>query len=231
MDYFRQANQRGVADFGWLKSKHSFSFGEYYDTKHMGYSVLRVINDDHVIGGAGFGTHGHANMEIISYVLNGVIEHKDNFGNKLQVPAGDIQIMSAGKGVTHSEYNVSKNEGLDFLQIWIQPNVSNIEPRYEQAKIKQNGPLTPLVTSDGRDGSLTMMQDANLYRLKLNPNESYQLSVDQRSGYLHLVEGNASVGDIKMKAGDGAGMTKTKKATVQAGQTGIVALWFDLPKG
>lgn len=230
MDYFRPAGERGSADFGWLQSKHSFSFGQYHDKEHMGISVLRVINDDHVKAGAGFGTHGHQDMEIISYVLDGVIEHKDSFGNQYQVPAGDVQIMSAGKGVTHSEYNASKTQGLDFLQIWIQPNVKGIEPRYEQKNIKQNGKLTALVTSDGRKGSLTMMQDAGLYRLQLKPNESFKLSVKDRTGYIHLIEGKATVGNHAMGPGDGAGMIKTKKITVEAGASGLTALWFDLPK-
>ncbi len=229
MDYIRPANERGGADFGWLQSKHSFSFGQYHDPKHMGISELRVINDDHVIGGAGFGTHGHQNMEIISYVLDGVIEHKDSFGNEYQVPAGDIQIMSAGKGVTHSEYNASQSEGLDFLQIWIQPNVTGIEPRYEQKNIEQTGPLTALVTADGRDGSLTMMQDAGMYRLVLKAHESLDVFAKNRTGYLHIIEGKALVNDHAMGAGDGAGMIKTEQATVLAGPEGLTALWFDLP--
>ena len=229
MDYFRPANERGTADFGWLKSKHSFSFGNYYDPSHIGISSLRVINDDHVVGGVGFSTHGHQNMEIISYVLDGVIEHKDSFGNEYQVPAGDVQIMSAGKGVTHSEYNASKTDDLKFLQIWIQPNVTDIEPRYEQDNIKQNGALTPLVTSDGRDGSLKMMQDANMYRLELEPGDSIELDSYDRTGYLHIIVGEANVGEHFMKAGDGAGMTKTNMATVTAKDHKLTALWFDLP--
>lgn len=229
MEYFRPSNERGTADFGWLQSKHSFSFGQYYDPQHMGISALRVINDDHVIGGAGFSTHGHQNMEIISYVLEGVIEHKDNFGNQYQVPAGDIQIMSAGKGVTHSEYNASKKEPLKFLQIWIQPNVTGIEPRYEQKSVAQQGPLTPLVTSDGREGSLKMMQDANLFRLVLKPNESIVLSTKERSAYLHMIEGEGKVANSQMYSGDGFGTTSSEQLTTQAGNKGMTALWFDLP--
>ncbi len=230
MDYFRPAGERGGADFGWLKSKHTFSFGQYYDPQHMGVSVLRVINDDHVIGGAGFATHGHENMEIISYVLDGVIAHKDSFGNEYQVPAGDIQIMSAGKGVTHSEYNASKTDDLKFLQIWIQPNVMGIEPRYGQKSVKQQGPLTALVTADGKNGSLKMMQDAGLYRLQLKPNETFELNANDRVGYIHCIDGGATVGGHAMGPGDGAGMIKTSQATVVAGAKGITALWFDLPK-
>lgn len=229
MHYFRPSNERGSVDLGWLKSKHTFSFGHYYDAEHMGISALRVINDDLVKGGAGFSTHGHQDMEIISYVLDGVIEHKDNFGNQYQVPAGDIQIMSAGRGVTHSEYNASQTDSLKFLQIWIQPNVKGIEPRYEQKSVAQQGPLTPLVTSDGREGSLKMMQDANLYRLVLKPNEFIVLSAKERAAYLHIIQGDAEVANSQMYPGDGFGTTSSEQLTVKSGSSGLTALWFDLP--
>ncbi len=229
MEYFRPANERGSSNFGWLQSKHTFSFGQYYDPEHMGISVLRVINDDYVVGGAGFATHGHQNMEIISYVLDGMIEHKDNFGNQYQIQSGDIQIMSAGKGVTHSEYNASKTKPLKFLQIWIQPNVDGIEPRYEQKNIKQSGKLTALVTSDGKDGSLKMMQDANLFRLVLEPSESFDLSINNRTGYIHIISGEATLGNNAMQPGDGIGITTNYQTTLQAGSKGLTALFFDLP--
>ncbi|KZZ46584.1 pirin, partial [Thalassolituus sp. HI0120] len=162
-------------NFGWLNSQHSFSFGHYYDPKHMGFSALRVINDDSVAPGAGFDTHGHRDMEIISYVLEGAIEHKDSMGHSYIVPAGDVQRMSAGTGVTHSEFNHSKQHNLRFLQIWIQPNKLGITPGYQQQKIEQRGKLTPLVTPDGSDGSLSIQQDVSLYRVALNRGESLQL--------------------------------------------------------
>ena len=138
MTYIRKSESRGKANFGWLQSKHSFSFGNYYDKNHMGVSVLRVINDDLVMPGKGFGEHGHRDMEIISYVIEGALKHEDSTGNKYIVPAGDVQRMSAGRGVMHSEFNASNKEKVKFLQIWIQPNVLGIKPSYEQKNITQN---------------------------------------------------------------------------------------------
>ncbi len=229
MDYIRPANSRGQANFGWLDSRHTFSFGDYYDPLHMGISVLRVINDDRVIPGAGFPTHGHRDMEIITYVLQGAIEHKDSMGNRFIVPAGEIQRMSAGTGVTHSEYNASQTEPLHLLQIWIQPNVRGIQPSYEQARIEQQGPLTALVTTDGRDGSLKLHQDASIYRLQLQAGEEIQLDTRQRTGYLHAISGLAKNDSINLRAGDGLGLTHSKSFNLRAGDDGFAALWFDLP--
>ncbi|SHF14397.1 hypothetical protein SAMN04487965_1472 [Microbulbifer donghaiensis] len=230
MDYIRKADARGRANFGWLDSRHTFSFGSYYDPKHMGVSVLRVINDDTVKGGAGFGAHGHRDMEIISYVLEGAIEHRDSIGNRFVVPAGEVQRMSAGTGIQHSEYNASRSAPLKFLQIWIEPDVMGIPPSYEQARIEQRGPLTPLVTPDGRDGSLSMHQDASLYRLRLQPGEQFTLQTGGRSGYLHIVDGSANAGSSKLAAGDGVGFTRTREQGIVAGTAGLEALWFDLPR-
>ncbi|WP_211233694.1 pirin family protein [Zooshikella ganghwensis] len=156
MDYIRRAEDRGKTNFGWLDSRHTFSFGQYYEPQHIGISALRVINDDTVIGGADFDTHGHRDMEIISYILEGSIEHKDSMGNQFTVTQGEVQRMSAGSGILHSEFNHSPTKSLHFLQILIQPNVRAIKPSYEQAKIKQSDTLTPLVTPNGRDGSQMM---------------------------------------------------------------------------
>lgn len=227
MYYFRNADERGRANFGWLNSKHSFSFGSYYDPNHMGISALRVINDDTVIGGAGFDTHGHRDMEIISYVLEGAIEHKDSMGQQYIVPAGDIQRMSAGTGVTHSEFNHSKTDDLRFLQIWIQPNKMGIKPSYEQKKVVQNGPLTPLVTPDGRDGSLSMQQDASIYRLQLKSGEEIDLDTQKRPGYLHVISGKADVNNNALNPGDALGAVE-EQLNVSA-MTDLTALWFDLP--
>ena len=227
MYYFRNADERGRANFGWLNSKHSFSFGSYYDPNHMGISALRVINDDTVIGGAGFDTHGHRDMEIISYVLEGAIEHKDSMGQQYIVPAGDIQRMSAGTGVTHSEFNHSKTDDLRFLQIWIQPNKMGIKPSYEQKKVVQNGPLTPLVTPDGRDGSLSMQQDASIYRLQLKSGEEIDLDTQKRPGYLHVISGKADVNNNALNPGDALGAVE-EQLNVSA-MTDLTPLWFDLP--
>ncbi|WP_444920015.1 pirin family protein [Microbulbifer sp. CnH-101-G] len=229
MYYFRPSQERGQARFGWLNSKHTFSFGHYYDPKHMGFSALRVINDDTVMPGAGFDTHGHRDMEIISYILQGAIEHKDSEGNRYVVPAGEIQRMSAGTGITHSEYNYSKSDQLKFLQIWIEPNRRGVKPSYEQKSITQHGKLTALVTSDGRDNTLSIHQDASLYRLHLKTGETITLDTRERPGYLHVIDGEASVNDKSILAsGDGLGLFK-EEIQLQAARDGVTALWFDLP--
>ncbi|MEQ3632388.1 MAG: pirin family protein [Thalassolituus sp.] len=231
MIYLRPAKQRGAANFGWLDSNHSFSFGNYYDPKHMGVSVLRVINDDFVIAGAGFQEHGHRDMEIISYVLEGAIEHKDSMGNSFVVPAGDIQRMSAGTGITHSEFNHSKTEAMKFLQIWITPNKTGIKPSYEQKAVPQNGTLTPLVTADGREGSLMMHQDAAMYRLVLQPGENIALDSGERIGYLHIISGSLTVNSNQLIQGDAIGVKDEVLEALNTGNTELTALWFDLPRG
>lgn len=227
MYYVRYGAERGEANFGWLSSKHSFSFGNYYDPKHMGFSALRVINDDVVKGRAGFDAHGHRDMEIISYVLEGSVEHKDSLGRQYVVPAGDIQCMSAGTGVTHSEFNHSKSEPLRFLQIWIQPSQKGVSPSYEQQTVTQKGPLTPLVTPDGREGSLSIHQDASLYRLQLKAGDEFQLTTQQRPGYLHVIEGGLHVNGYSLKGGDALGASQ-ENLIINA-LDGVTALWFDLP--
>lgn len=226
--YYRPSSERGKANFGWLDSHHSFSFGHYYDPEHMGFSVLRVINDDRVAAGAGFDTHGHRDMEIISYITQGSIEHEDSMGNRFVIPAGDIQRMSAGRGVTHSEYNHSKEGELTFLQIWIEPNVRGIEPGYEQKPVEQSGQLTELVTPDGRNGTLMMHQNASISRLVLSEGESIQLDNGKRSGYLHGLEGSADADGYSLANGDGLGVDQNS-LTIKAGPEGFCGLWFDLP--
>lgn len=228
MKYIRRSEDRGQVDFGWLKSKHSFSFGEYHDPKHMGVSVLRVINDDMVMPAQGFGTHGHRDMEIISYVIEGALKHEDSTGNKYIVPAGDVQRMSAGSGVRHSEFNESDTNAVKFLQIWIQPNILGIPPSYEQKSIKQQGQLTPLVTPTGSDGTLSMNQNAKLSRLVLEAGEVFTLNSEQQIGYLHIVKGGLLVDGEEFNAGDAFAIDPEQHCEVKA-NAALEALWFNLP--
>jgi len=229
MKYIRKAEDRGVANFGWLQSKHTFSFGNYYDPKHMGVSVLRVINDDMVMPGKGFEEHGHRDMEIISYVIEGSLKHEDSSGNNYLVPAGEIQRMSAGQGVMHSEFNASQTDKVKFLQIWIEPNVKGIKPSYEQKKLPQQGALTKLVTPNGEVGTLSINQNASISRLVLEAGETFQLQTGARVGYLHLIKGEISVNGEAFKDGD-AFSTDPEQEILITANTDIEALWFDLPK-
>lgn len=229
MKYIRKAEDRGVANLGWLQSKHTFSFGNYYDPKHMGVSVLRVINDDMVMPNKGFGVHGHRDMEIISYVIEGDLKHDDSSGNSYIVSAGEVQRMSAGRGVMHSEFNASKTDKVKFLQIWIEPNVKGIKPSYEQKKIAQNGPLTTLVSPNGENDSLSIHQDASISRLILTEDETINLQTNARIGYLHLIKGKITVNDQTFNQGDAFSVEPGQKFNVKA-DTSIEALWFDLPK-
>lgn len=227
----RHAQDRGRANFGWLDSKHSFSFGSYYDPNHMGFSALRVINDDVVTPGAGFDTHGHRDMEIISFVLEGKIAHKDSEGNIQELPAGEFQLMSAGTGIYHSEYNASNTDNLRFLQIWIQPNSFGNKPGYQQKDFGKEIGLTTIATPTGENGTLHIKQDAKLHQLILEPNTELNLDIETgRSVYVHHVEGKVLVDDVAIEGGDGA------KVTNQAGVTfsnkrnhKATALVFDLP--
>ncbi len=225
-----RSGERGRAHFGWLKSQHTFSFGDYYNPKQMGFSELRVINDDEVSAGAGFPTHSHRNMEIISYVLAGKIAHKDSAGNEEILPAGEFQLMSAGKGISHSEYNASKNDRLKFLQIWIQPNQHNGEPGYQQKNFGQQPGLTEVITPDGRNGTLTIKQDASLSQLILLAGQQQMMPVQSdRAYYLHLINGELEIADQKLKAGDGIKLTQLTELMIKAGTDAVRALWFDLP--
>lgn len=228
MKYIRRSADRGAVNLGWLMSKHSFSFGSYHDPKHMGVSALRVINDDMVMPGQGFGTHGHRDMEIISYVTEGALKHEDSEGNKHIVPAGDVQRMSAGSGVMHSEMNASDTEKVKFFQIWIQPNKMGIKPSYEQKTIPQQGQLTPLVTTTGENGTLALNQDASLSRLVLKQNDTFNLIPGDYIGYLHLVKGEFKVGAESFAAGDAFAMEPKQQLELQA-STDLEALWFTLP--
>ena len=229
MDYIRKHNERGSADFGWLQSQHSFSFGRYYDPAHMGFSVLRVINDDKVAPGAGFDTHPHQNMEIISVITEGTIAHRDSMGNEYRIPAGDVQVMSAGTGVTHSEFNASDTDPLSFLQIWILPSKQNVAPAYHQKTVRQNSDVELLVSPDGRDGSLPINQQAFIHRISLKSGQIYPLWTQQSAGYLHIVSGQVDIEGQDFGQGDGIGFQPNRQATLRVTSKTFSALWFDLP--
>lgn len=226
----RRSDERGTGHFDWLNSRHTFSFGSYYDTRFMGFSALRVINDDEVAPGAGFPTHGHSDMEIISYVLEGEIAHRDSEGNIARLPAGEFQLMSAGRGITHSEFNGSDTAPLKFLQIWIQPNVYGQTPGYQQKDFGQNKGLTLVISPDGEAGSLTIKQDARLYQLLLEGNEQVELPIPGgRRVYVHLIEGELNLGNHRLQPGDGAAVEEEAVLTLAAHNTAVKALVFDLP--
>lgn len=216
----RAANERGKADFGWLQSAHSFSFGRYYDPEHMGHGQLLVINDDTVAPGAGFATHPHQNMEILSYVTKGQIAHKDSQGNEFIVPAGEFQLMSAGSGISHSEYNASKQDELKFLQIWVKPNVQNTQPGYQQKHFDQNKAEQLIFSPDGAEGSLQIKQQAWLHRVNLKAGEGWKYSLVRTSNaYIHLTQGSLVLNDeLNMQAGDGVKISDEDALSVQAEQ-------------
>ena len=226
----RHSHERGHANFGWLDSHHTFSFGSYYDPQQMGFSALRVINDDRVTPGAGFSTHGHRDMEIISYVLDGEIAHKDSEGNIATLPPGEFQLMSAGSGIQHSEFNPSEKNPLHFLQIWIQPNVYGQTPGYQQKEFGREQGMTLVVSPDGDKGSLTIKQDARLYQLLLDANTNAELPADtSRKYYLHVIDGELLVNDEVVKPGDGAKLESIESLMMKAQGNAVKAIVFDLP--
>jgi quercetin 2,3-dioxygenase len=227
----RQANARGKANFGWLDSRHTFSFGSYHDDKHMGHSALRVINDDTVTPGAGFGTHGHRDMEIISFVTQGVIAHKDSMGNVQHLPKGEFQLMSAGTGVTHSEFNASDTEVLKFLQIWVVPESVGGAPGYQQKDFGQQQGLTPVITPTGENGTLKIKQQTSISQLYLGPNTQEHITFAKgRKGSVHIVEGSLDLDGHKLNAGDGVKLSDISSLTaLNESDAVLVALVFDLP--
>jgi redox-sensitive bicupin YhaK (pirin superfamily) len=227
----RKSEDRGRADHGWLRSYHTFSFADYYDRENMGFGHLRVINEDRVQPGTGFGTHGHRDMEIISYVLEGALAHKDNMGNGSTIVPGDVQLMSAGKGVLHSEFNHARDEVTHFLQIWIEPNVSGIPPSYEQKRFdaeSKRGRLRLVASPDGRDGSVTIHQDAHLYAGLLDGSDrAVQKLQPGRRAYVHVARGRLTVNGQPLEAGDALKATDTAEIVLQQGE-GAEVLLFDL---
>ncbi|WP_299982128.1 pirin family protein [uncultured Pseudoteredinibacter sp.] len=228
MRYIRRGSQRGTANYGWLKSRHSFSFANYYDPKFMGFSYLRVLNDDLVIAGAGFGAHGHQDMEILSYVVEGAMEHRDSEGNSFILPAGDIQLMSAGRGIRHSEYNHSQKERLRFLQIWIEPNSLGGQPTYQQKSLQQHLTEELLLSPSGQDGSLKVKQDVELKMLRLKTGEKWSHQTAGRAYYVHLIAGSASLAGEFLKAGDAIAISD-EGFSLEAINKPCQALLFDLP--
>ncbi len=202
----RKAQDRGYADHGWLKSYHSFSFAGYHDPQFMGWGNLRVINEDRVAAGMGFGKHGHRNMEIISYVLSGELAHEDSMGNIKGIPPGDVQRMSAGTGVTHSEFNHAKDQTTHFLQIWIEPNVMEIPPSYEQKSVPsadKQGKLCLIASPDGSGNAVKIHADARVYAGLFDGSQHQKLELDPgRKAYAHLVKGSLQINGIPMSSGD-----------------------------
>jgi redox-sensitive bicupin YhaK (pirin superfamily) len=227
----RRSEDRGNVNFGWLKSRHSFSFGRYYDPEFMGFGPLRVINEDRVEPGRGFDTHGHSDMEIITYVLDGQLEHKDSLGNGSVIRPGDVQRMSAGTGVRHSEFNASEDEPVHFLQIWILPEREGAEPSYEQktfATDERRGRLRLVGSRDGRDGSVTVHQDVDLYAAVLSEGEQVSHALaDGRKGWLQVARGRVVVNGNELEAGDGVAVEGDQELRV-ASATDAEVLLFDM---
>ncbi len=225
----RRAAERGHFDHGWLNTYHTFSFADYYDPTFMGFRTLRVINEDRVKPGVGFGTHGHRDMEIISYVLEGELAHRDSMGTGSVIRPGEVQRMSAGTGVTHSEMNPSEKEGVHFLQIWILPERRGITPGYEQknfSESERNGSLRLVASPDGSDGSVTIHQDVRLYAALLDGESVAHEYAPDRHGWLQVTRGEVEVNGEKLVAGDGAAISDERKVTISG--KGAEILLFDL---
>jgi quercetin 2,3-dioxygenase len=232
MNNIRRSAERGFADHGWLKSFHTFSFADYFDPRHVEFGPLRVINEDRVAAGEGFGTHAHRDMEIISYVLSGELAHKDSMGNGSTIRPGDVQRMSAGSGIRHSEFNPSQSLQTHFLQIWIKPNVDNIEPSYEEKRFadeEKRGRLRVIVSPDRDEGSLLIHQDARLYVGLFEGAEEAQLRVEPgRRIYVHVARGRLTANQLALDAGDALKIPEAGSLSINHGHAAEV-LVFDLP--
>jgi redox-sensitive bicupin YhaK (pirin superfamily) len=227
----RKANERGHAQHGWLDSHHTFSFADYHDPEHMGFRSLRVINDDRVAAGMGFPTHPHRDMEIFSYVLEGRLAHRDSMGNVRELKPGEIQLMSAGSGVAHSEFNPSQTEGAHFLQIWIMPEKRGLNPSYTEWRPQPEHDSTRkllIISPDGRENSATIHQDADIYLLKLEPGDEVEHRLaDGRGAWLHVAEGALSLNGSDLASGDAASTEAAGPLTIRASKS-TQALLFDL---
>jgi redox-sensitive bicupin YhaK (pirin superfamily) len=228
----RKSGDRGIADFGWLHSQHSFSFGSYYDPRHTGFGPLLVINEDRVQPGRGFGTHGHRDMEIISYVLDGALAHQDSIGNGSALRYGDVQRMSAGTGVRHSEFNHSSSDPVHFLQIWIEPNVKGIEPSYEEKHFdvaSKQGQLRLIASADGRGNSVLIHQDAAVYAAILDGSDALEHALaPSRTAYVHAIRGKLRANGTALGTGDALKITGENKVTLDQAEAAEI-LVFDLP--
>ncbi len=228
----RQSTDRGHAQHGWLDSHHTFSFGHYMDPAHMGFRSLRVINQDRVVPGAGFPKHPHKDMEIFSYVLEGALSHEDSMGNGRELTPGQIQLMSAGSGVTHSEYNPSKSDPLHFLQIWIQPREKGLEPNYTEwhpSDDSESQQKALVISPDGRNQSARIQQDAEVYRVRLEPGESVSHTLGEDRGlWLQVINGFVKLNETDLRPGDGASSEESGEFTITADETPVEALLFDL---
>jgi quercetin 2,3-dioxygenase len=231
MIQLRKSQDRGFADHGWLKSHHSFSFADYHDPDHMGFGNLRVINEDRIAPGTGFGTHAHRDMEIVSYVLDGAIAHKDSMNNSSSIVPGEVQRMSAGTGVRHSEFNHAADKTTHFLQIWILPDRQGIAPGYEQKAFSQadkRGVLKLVASPDGRDGSVTIHADASIYAGLFDGAERAEIALDnKRLAYAHVVRGTATINGQALAAGDAAKLTGESRLVIDQGHQAEVIV-FDL---
>jgi quercetin 2,3-dioxygenase len=229
----RRSNERGVANFGWLDSRHTFSFGEYHDPAQMGFGPLRVINEDRVSPGQGFGTHGHRDMEIISYVLEGALEHKDSIGTGSVIRPGDVQVMSAGTGIRHSEFNHSKTEPVHFLQIWVLPDREGIAPRYEQKAFPdadKRGRLRLVGSSDGRDGSVVIHQDVEMLAGIMAADDRVVRMVPKgRKTWLQVLRGGVAANGMRLDTGDGVAVEEVSELAIRTQSSGAEVLVFDLP--
>jgi redox-sensitive bicupin YhaK (pirin superfamily) len=231
MKTLRRSDERGHVDHGWLNTYHTFSFGNYYDPNHMGFRTLRVINDDKVAPGEGFGTHPHRDMEIITYVLSGALEHKDSMGNGRIIKPGEFQYMAAGSGVTHSEFNPSKKDWVHLLQIWITPERRGIKPQYAErsaADVKE-GEVALIASKGGRDGSMAINQDANLLLARLTPGQKATHRLESgRHAWVHVAEGEVVVNGETLRAGDAIGLSNEATIDLAGGSAKSQAIIFDL---
>jgi redox-sensitive bicupin YhaK (pirin superfamily) len=229
----RRSSERGNANHGWLRSNHTFSFAEYFDPKFMGFGAMRVINEDRIAGGKGFGAHPHRDMEIVSYVVSGALEHNDSMGTKAVIRPGEVQRMSAGTGVTHSEMNHEKDSETHFFQIWILPKKEGLEPGYGQKDFSEKltqSPLVLAVSETGQEGSVTINQDVEIYIGKVKAGEKFTLPLQkERLGWVQLIDGSMSLGDSKISKGDGLSITDAVDPVLQTSSESHF-LFFNLPK-